>query len=84
MKIIAGLESGQHKEEDQDMFGANDNDWEAYKDIQKDTFQENDEEDQQALVEVEELLADFDPSFNSEVLSKEPGLDEKAPVSEDY
>ena len=41
-----------------------DNDWNVYKDIQKNCFSEDEEDDQQALNELEEKLAELDPDFN--------------------
>jgi actin-related protein 5 len=47
-----------------DTFGMDDNDWNVYKDIQKNNFSEDEEDDQQALNELEERLTELDPEFN--------------------
>lgn len=49
--------------DDIDNFGAADEDWDVYRGIQKDGFSEEEEDDQQALNELEEQIADLDPKF---------------------
>lgn len=41
-----------------------DNDWNVYKDIQKNNFSEDEEDDQQLLNEIEEKLTELDPDFS--------------------
>jgi len=65
--MIAELESGEKNDGSiggEDMFGANDQDWDMYKDIQKDGFIKDEEDDQQELLDIEDQIAEIDPSFN--------------------
>jgi actin-related protein 5 len=62
MQIIAEL--GKEEQVQESSFGMDDNDWNVYKDIQKNCFSEDEEEDQQALNELEEKLVELDPEFN--------------------
>ena len=41
-----------------------DNDWNVYKDIQKNNFSEDEEDDQQLLNDIEEKLTELDSDFN--------------------
>jgi len=60
-----------------------DEDWHVYKDIQKDGFSEDDEDDQQALNEIEEKIGELDPEFA--VLLYQAAPESHRPVAaEDY
>lgn len=49
-----------------DTFGANDDDWGVYRDISNATLQEEQEEDNAAVVKLEEELLKYDPNFHHE------------------
>lgn len=58
---------GRKRERDQwksDNFGQDDDDWNVYRDIQKDRFSEDEDDDCQALADVEEKIAELDVDFN--------------------
>ena len=42
-----------------------DEDWDIYRGIQKDGYSEDEEDDQQALAELEEQIAEMDPKFSN-------------------
>ena len=65
--------------DDHDMFGAADEDWDVYRGIQKDGYSEDEEDDQQALNELEEQIADLDPKFANLIYNTS-----KQPTAEDY
>ena len=54
----------QKKDTLNDNFGVDDDDWNVYRDIQKDRFSEDEDDDQQTLAEVEEKIAELDADFN--------------------
>lgn len=54
-----------NNESDEDDFGINDEDWQVYKTIAKPGYEEDEEEeDLQALDEINEKIAEVDPNFN--------------------
>jgi actin-related protein 5 len=70
MKTIAEMgainddEGKKRGDDEDDNFGANDDDWQLYKTIAKPGYEEDDEEeDQQALDEINEKIAEVDPNF---------------------
>lgn len=68
---------------ERDTFGMDDEDWDVYRDIQKDTFSEDDEEDQQTLNELEEKITELDPEFPLLLYKTGPGGHRPA-TQEDY
>lgn len=69
MQIIAELGdeeqfSPNKPEKTRDNFGVDDEDWDVYRDIQKDGFSEDEEDDQQALNEIEDKISELDKNFN--------------------
>lgn len=48
------------KDQAQDNFGQNDEDWDIYKNIQVDGFSEDEEDDKEALGEIEEQILELD------------------------
>ena len=42
-----------------------DEDWDIYRGIQRDGYSEDEEDDQQALAELEEQIAEMDPKFSN-------------------
>ena len=63
-----------------------DDDWNVYRDIQKDRFSEDEEDDQQALNEVEEKIGELDGEFGIMLYhTGPPGLGgHRPPTAEDY
>lgn len=49
-----------------DTFGANDDDWSVYRDISNATLEEEQEEDNAAILKLEEQLLKYDPNFHHE------------------
>lgn len=49
-----------------DTFGANDDDWSVYRDISNATLEEEQEEDNKAILKLEEQLLMYDPNFHHE------------------
>lgn len=64
-------------------FGMDDDDWNVYRDIQKDRFSEDEEDDQQALCEAEEKIADLDTDFGIMLYHSGPG-GHRPPSAEDF
>lgn len=60
------------------MFGMADEDWDAYRNISKEQFEEEDEEDQALLNELEEQISDMDPEFPLMLMGK------KVATAEDF
>lgn len=56
-----------------------DEDWDIYREIQKDGFSEEEEEDQTNLAELEDQIADLDPKFQLLLYSTK-----KMPTAEDF
>ena len=86
MQIIAELGKEEKLQDDKNetnTFGMDDNDWNVYKDIQKNCFSEDEEDDQQALNELEENLAELDPDFNLMLYQAGSG-GRRPPTEEDY
>jgi len=61
-----------NKDTTPDDFGLDDQDWEVYRDIQKDGFSEDEEDDMQSLQEIEEKIAQLDSEFNSVIIESGP------------
>ena len=55
----------QHTKKD-DTFGMNDDDWDVYKKIRKDTGDSDSEEEQEKLAEYENVLRENDPNFDQD------------------
>lgn len=55
----------QHTKKD-DTFGMNDDDWDVYKKIRKDTGDSDSEEEQEKLAEYENVLREHDPNFDQD------------------
>ncbi|XP_071948092.1 actin-related protein 5-like [Antedon mediterranea] len=64
MKRLAQLAQDTKKKED--TFGMNDDDWDVYKQVSRDGDDSDSEEEQEKLMELEQLLQDFDPSYEKE------------------
>ena len=62
-----------NKDTTDDDFGLKDQDWEVYRDIQRDGFSEEEEDGQQALNEVEEQICELDEDFNLLLYETGPG-----------
>mmetsp|Transcript_25704 Transcript_25704/g.45056 ORF Transcript_25704/g.45056 Transcript_25704/m.45056 type:complete len:686 (-) Transcript_25704:6942-8999(-) len=75
LKIIAELG---REDEGEDNFGVNDNDWEIYKEIQRDSAEE-DEEDNNTLAELDLEISKLDPNHVIEA-----GQLWRQPTAEDY
>lgn len=75
LKIIAELG---REDEGEDNFGVNDNDWDIYKEIQRDSAEE-DEEDINALADLDNEISKIDPNHVVEA-----GQLWRQPVAEDY
>ena len=67
------------REDGNDDFGMADEDWDIYREIQKDGFSEEEEEDQGNLAELEDQIADLDPKFQLLLYSTK-----KMPTAEDF
>ena len=67
------------REDGNDDFGMADEDWDIYREIQKDGFSEEEEEDQTNLAELEDQIADLDPKFQLLLYSTK-----KMPTAEDF
>ena len=67
------------REDGNDDFGMADEDWDIYREIQKDGFSEEEEEDQSNLAELEDQIADMDPKFQLLLYSTK-----KMPTAEDF
>ena len=78
-----GLQVKVNKDTTNDNFGSSDQDWDVYRDIQKDGFSEDEEDDQQALNEVEEKISELDNEFNLMLYETGPG-GHKPATAEDY
>ena len=72
MRIISQLAKNTKKE---DNFGMNDDDWDVYKKIRKDTGDSDSEEEQEKLAEFETILRENDPNFEN--------MDENEDISRD-
>ncbi|XP_033119970.1 actin-related protein 5-like [Anneissia japonica] len=64
MKRLAQLAQDTKKKED--TFGMNDEDWEVYKEVSRDGGDSDSEAEQEKLLELEQILQDFDPSYEKE------------------
>ena len=60
---IGGIQEIKEREDGNDDFGMQDEDWNIYREIQKDGFSEDEEQDQADLGELEDQIADLDPKF---------------------
>ena len=59
-----GTRKNNKGDESDDTFGVNEGDWQLYKDISKHGFEEGEEEqDQQALEDINEQIAELNPNF---------------------
>lgn len=67
------------REDGNDEFGMADEDWDIYREIAKDGFSEDEEEDQGNLAELEDQIADLDPKFQLLLYSTK-----KMPTAEDF
>ena len=72
----------QKKDTTDDNFGVDDDDWNVYRDIQKDRFSEDDDDDHAALTEVEEKIAELDADFN--LMLYQQGGGQRPQNAEDY
>nr|XP_018898626.1 PREDICTED: actin-related protein 5 [Bemisia tabaci] len=63
MRIISQL-AGNKKDKRDDDFGMRDEDWDVYKVINKDGGDSDSEEEQEKLIELEEVLRQYDPVFS--------------------
>jgi actin-related protein 5 len=63
MRMISQLAKMSKKD---DTFGQNDDDWDVYKKIRKDTGDSDSEEEQERLAEFEAVLREHDPAFQNE------------------
>ena len=75
----AGQPPVKEKEHGNDDFGMEDEDWDVYREIQKDGFSEDEEEDQDNLAALEDQIAELDPKFNMLLYSTN-----KMPTAEDF
>jgi hypothetical protein len=66
-------------EDGNDDFGVTDEDWDVYREIQKDGFSEDEEDDQNNLAELEDQISEMDPKFSLLLFSSK-----KMPTSEDF
>jgi len=73
-----GGKSKEGEGEGDDNFGLADEDWDAYRNISKEQFEEEDEEDQNGLNELEEQIAEMDPEFPLMLMGK------KVATAEDF
>merc|ERR1719210_229179 len=62
MRMISQLAKNSKKE---DTFGMNDDDWDVYKKIRKDTGDSDSEEEQEKIAEFEAILRENDPQFEN-------------------
>ena len=76
-------EKARKKDSASDSFGMKDDDWLVYKTISKDGWNDEDEEDQQALAELEEQIAGADPAFR-ERLCAAAAEETRRPTAEDF
>jgi len=67
------------REDGNDDFGVTDEDWDVYREIQKDGFSEDEEDDQNNLAELEDQISEMDPKFSLLLFSSK-----KMPTSEDF
>lgn len=80
---VPGTQTRGNKDTTNDDFGAQDQDWDVYRDIQKDGFSEDDEDDQQAMDEIEDKLGELDVDFKTIMYETGPG-GHKPATAEDY
>ncbi|XP_072046069.1 actin-related protein 5-like isoform X2 [Amphiura filiformis] len=67
MRTIAQLaQEKSGKKGKEDTFGMNDEDWDVYKEINKDGGDSDSEAEQEKLSELEQILRDFDPKFEKQ------------------
>lgn len=71
---------GGKNEDDDDAFGINDDDWDIYRNINTTGFNDEDEEDQEAVNLIEKQIADIDPSFTYMMLQ----ANSKMPTEKDF
>ena len=75
--------SNAKKDQTKDNFGQNDEDWDIYKNIQNDGFSEDEEDDKEALNEVEEQILELDQDFGLIIYQNGPD-GRRPPTAEDY
>ena len=61
--ILGNQGTSKKDQTNEDNFGIDDDDWNVYRDIQKDRFSEDEEDDQTALNEVEDKIGELDTDF---------------------
>nr|XP_006818942.1 PREDICTED: actin-related protein 5-like [Saccoglossus kowalevskii] len=73
MRILTQLAHGKSVsgKGQEDTFGLNDDDWNVYKAINKEAGDSDSEAEQDKLAEVEQLLAEYDPEFQKEMLAQQ-------------
>lgn len=71
-------------DQSKDTFGMDDNDWNVYKDIQKNNFSEDEEDDQQLLNDLEEKLTELDSEFNQILYQVGPSGHQRPVQAEDF
>lgn len=77
--VVKGMEKVKEREDGNDNFGVTDEDWDVYREIQKDGFSEDEEEDQNALAELEDNISELDPKFSLLLYTTK-----KMPTAEDF
>lgn len=70
-----------NKEEDDDNFGAKDEDWNVYKNLSKTGYKEEEDEIMQSLSEINEQIADVDPDYQCLFNIQ---TDQKPPTAEEF
>ena len=78
-KKVVGQPPVKEKEHGNDDFGMEDEDWDVYREIQKDGFSEDEEDDQDNLAALEDQIAELDPKFNMLLYSTN-----KMPTADDF
>lgn len=74
-----GIVLEKEREDGNDDFGITDEDWDVYREIQKDGFSEDEEEDQGALADLEDQISELDPKFSLLLYSTK-----KMPTADDF
>ena len=81
MQVLAELGTEEKQETLGDNFGQDDEDWDVYREIQKDDGgSEEEEENQVTLQELEDKIADLDPKFGALFQSSSSRM----PTEEDF
>ena len=80
MQVLAELGQEEKANQAPDNFGADDDDWDVYREVRRgDQNSEEEAEDQVALQELEDQIAEMDPKFGLLLYSST-----KAPTESDY